>query len=84
MTACYTNTLSACRLFGQLVNAHLSSDKLKSRLLIANTLRACYTNTFRACRLFGQLVNAHLSSDNLVYSGAYALAGTAAMLGGVQ
>ena len=66
------------------MNAHLSSDKLKSRLLIANTLRACYTNTFRACRLFGQLVNAHLSSDNLVYSGAYALAGTAAMLGGVQ
>ena len=35
-------------------------------------------------RLFGQLVNAHLSSQNLVYSGAYALAGAAAMLGGVQ
>ena len=35
-------------------------------------------------RLFGQLVNAHLQSDEPVYSGAYALAGAAAMLGGVQ
>jgi chloride channel 7 len=52
--------------------------------LAAGFFMPCWLVGAALGRLFGQLVNAHLSSDDFVYSGAYALAGAAAMLGGVQ
>jgi len=52
--------------------------------LAAGFFMPCWLVGAALGRLFGQVVNAHLESDDLVYSGAYALAGAAAMLGGVQ
>jgi chloride channel 6 len=52
--------------------------------LAAGFFMPCWLVGAALGRLFGQLANAHLSSDDFVYSGAYALAGAAAMLGGVQ
>ena len=52
--------------------------------LAAGFFMPCWLVGAALGRLFGQLVNAHLASQDLVYSGAYALAGAAAMLGGVQ